>query len=225
LNVPADALVISGATLDSIDTKYVTGAQLFWRAPWDGLRVGGSFLRTTIDFDLTFDASTVAALITAGLVPPTYTGAITVFARPSELWLASAEYTHGNWLFAAEYGRTFTRQGSTLPMLLPTQDTESEVFYALATRRLSRYFEAGAYYSVLNADVSDRGGQDKAKFPESFDAWQRDAAASFRFDVNDHWLWKLEAHFIDGAADLDITTNPHPERYWGMFLFKTTVTF
>jgi hypothetical protein len=50
-------------------------------------------------------------------------------------------------------------------------------------------------------------------------------AASLRFDVNDHWLWKLEGHFIDGAAELDSTYNPNPKRYWGMFLLRTTVTF
>ena len=63
------------------------------------------------------------------------------------------------------------------------------------------------------------------KFAKPFFAWQRDAAATLRYDVNEHWLWKLEAHVIDGTADLFSTDNPDPERFWALFLLKTTVTF
>ena len=55
--------------------------------------------------------------------------------------------------------------------------------------------------------------------------FQRDLAATFRLDINDYWLWKLEGHFIDGTADLQATLNPNPERYWGLFLLRTSVTF
>ena len=225
LNIPADALEISGATLNSSNAKYVTGAQLFWHTPLDGLRVGGTYLRTSIDFDLTLDASTLQTLIMLGLVPPTFNGALVVSARPAELWVTSAEYTRDDWLFAAEYGRSNTHQESSLATLLPTSEQDSERFYVLASHRICKYLEAGAYYSVVYADVNDRLGHNKTEFPESFEAWQRDAAATVRFDVNDHWLWKVEGHFIDGAADLDLIANPKPERYWGLFLLKTTVTF
>ena len=226
LNIPNDALEVSGnATLDTSQAKYVTGAQVFWHTPLEGLRVGGSFLRASIDFHLTLDPSTVAALVMAGVVPPTYDGAIVVSQRPTEFWLGSAEYSWNDWLFAAEYGRTYTRQETSLPTLLPTTEKRGEAFYVLVTRRLSEHLEAGAYYSVEHPEVNDRGGHDKAMFPDPFDAWQRDAATTVRFDVNDHWLWKFEAHFIDGAADIDLNANPHPTRFWGLLLFETTVTF
>jgi hypothetical protein len=225
LDVPANALELSGATLDSVDTKYVTGAQAFWHAPIDGLRVGGSFLRTSIDFHLTIDPATVEALIMAGLVPPDYTGQLTVSQRPTTQWIASAEYIHDSWLFAAEYARAYKHQVTTLPALLPTFDEDGERFYAMATHRFCERLEAGAYYSVTNADVHDRAGRNTMKFAEPFYAWQRDASATLRFDVNDHWLWKVEAHVIDGAADLALNVNTHPDRFWGMFLFRTTVTF
>jgi hypothetical protein len=95
----------------------------------------------------------------------------------------------------------------------------------MANRRWSRRFETGAYYSVLHFDANDRTGSDRMKFPEKFLAFQRDLAATVRFDVHDQWFWKLEAHFIDGTADLFGSRNPQPERYWGLFLLKTTVTF
>ncbi|MEO8845477.1 MAG: hypothetical protein ABI591_24475 [Kofleriaceae bacterium] len=222
LDVPSNALVLSGGTLDNVDTKYVTGVQVFWRPPVDGLRVGASVLQASIDFHVTLDPTSVAALVAAGLVGADFDPHIVVSQRPSRLWIASAEYLHDDWLVAAEYARSSTHQQTTIPTLIPTTDDTSERFYVMLTHRLSHYFEAGAYYSVLYANVDDRQGH---SFPDKFDAWQRDATATVRFDVNDHWLWKVEAHLVDGVADLDLTTNPHPERYWGLFLFKTTVTF
>lgn len=225
LNVPANALEVNGATLDDIDTKYITGGQLFWRTPLEGLRVGATWLRTSIDFKLHLDPATTSALIMAGLVPMDFDGRLVISQRPDTLAIASAEYTRENWLFAAEYSRWYTRQESTLPNLLPTFNTKNERFYALASHRFDPEWELGAYYSVLYADANDRDGHDTTKFVKPYFAWQRDAAATLRFDVNEHWLWKLEAHFIDGTADLFASQNAHPERYWGLFLFKTTVTF
>ena len=225
LDIPENALNIVGARLDEIDTKYVTGAQLFWRPPVEGLRIGASYVRTSVDFHLTLDASTVAALIMAGLVPADFDGALGIYQRPTGFVIGSAEYSPGSWLFAAEYGRWSKRQRTTLPMLLPTFEEDSERFYVMANRRWSERVAAGVYYSVFHVDAADRRGRDETKYAEPHHAFQRDLAATVRYDVNEHWLWKLEAHFIDGTADLFQSRNPQPERYWGLFLFKTTVTF
>ena len=80
------------------------------------------------------------------------------------------------------------------------------------------------YYSVLHADADDRTGEG-SKFSKRFLAFQRDLAGTLRLDVNENWLWKLEGHLIDGAADLDPAYNPDPKRTWGLFLIRTTVTF
>jgi hypothetical protein len=224
LTIPENALVLNGASLDDTDTKYMTGAQVFWRPPVDGLRVGGTYLRTSIDFNLTLDPANVSALVMAGLVPADFDGKLVISQRPSTFVIGSVEYIHEDWLFAAEYARSFTRQRSTLPALLPTFHQDSERFYAMATRRFSRGLETGLYYSVFNSDADDRGGHDAMKFPERWYAWQRDLAATVRYDVNDRWLWKVEGHFIDGVADL-LGSTPDPKRYWGLFLLKTTVTF
>ena len=224
LSIPNNALNLAGATLDSIDTKYVTGAQVFWHLPVEGLRVGATVVRTSIDFNLTLDDANIAALIAAGIVPAGYSGALVVSQRP-DLWaIGSAEYVHGDWMFAAEYSRALKHQQTTLPAALPAFDQDEERFYGMATYRPASWAEVGGYYSVHYADVHDRNG-DNPMYAEKFDAWQRDLAATIRFDVNDHWLWKLEGHFMDGAADLPPAANPHPERYWGLLLMRTTVTF
>jgi len=225
LDIPDNALNLAGATLDSIDTHYVTGAQLFWHPPVDGLRLGSTYVRAVIDFHVTLDAANIAALIAAGLVPPGYNGAFEISQTPDTWWIVSAELARDDWLFAAEYSRTYKHQEASIPQALPTIDDDNERFYVLATRRLSRHFEVGAYWSHFYVDPGDRGGDNTMKFQRRSDAFQRDLAATVRFDVNDHWLWKLEGHFIDGTADLDPADNASPERYWGLFLLKTTVTF
>jgi len=223
LAIPHNALTVMGATLDAVDTKYVTGAQLFWTLPIEGLRVGGTLLSASIDFNLTLSGENIDALIMAGLVPADFDGKIVISQRPDTWVVGSAEYTREEWLFAAEYGRAFKRQRSTLPAVLPTFTEDSERFYGLAAYRVSEHVEVGGYYSV-HQDADDRRGHDP-KYEERFHAWQRDLAATIRLDVNDHWLWKLEGHFIDGTADLPVARNPQPDRYWGLVLLRTTVTF
>jgi hypothetical protein len=224
LTIAREALDLSGATLDSAQAKYVVGAQAFWHPPLVGLRVGATYLRASIDFRISLVPESTRALIMAGLVPSDFDGKLVISQRPDTLVVGSAEYTRGDWLVAAEYSRWFKRQRSTLPALLPTFEEDGERFYAMATTRLRPWLETGGYYSVFHVDAGDRGGRDP-RFAERFHAFQRDLAATLRFDVNDHWLWKLEGHFMDGTASLPALSNPHPERYWGLFLLRTTVTF
>ena len=223
LNIPENALTVLGATLDSYDVKYVTGAQLFWRTPLEGLRVGATYLRTSIDFSLTFTQASIDTLVMAGLVPADYDGKLVLSDRPITWIAGSTEFQRGPWLFAAEYSRAFTRVRTT-PSIIPTTNRDSEKFYGLATYRVSPSFELGTYYSVNHLDADDRRGHDP-KYKENHNAYQRDLAATIRWDVNESWLWKLEGHFIDGTADLPVVRNPNPERYWGLFLVRTTVTF
>ena len=224
LSIPPSALELTTGTLDSVDTKYVTGGQLFWRLPLEGLRVGATYMRAEIDFHVTLDPATITQLIVFGAVPSGYDGKVLVKQRPTGIWVASAEYTVGDWLFAAEYSRWLKHQETSLPDVIATIDEEAERFYGLATYRLTPHYELGIYYSVTVADVDDRGGRSE-NLTEDFQAWQRDLAATIRIDINDYWLWKLEGHFIDGVAELQASQNPSPERYWGLFLFRTTVTF
>jgi hypothetical protein len=57
-----------------------------------------------------------------------------------------------------------------------------------------------------------------------------DFAGTLRFDVNAHWLVKLEGHFMHGTAGLDPTLNDNRSldaltRNWAVFLAKTTAYF
>ena len=114
---------------------------------------------------------------------------------------------------------------------MPPTQTHSERYWRDGTYRLSDRLETGAYYSVYSPNVNDRGGQTLVPPQAQFEGFQKDTAATLRFDVNEHWLWKVESHFIDGVASLSDgginapAINATPHRYWGMFLVNTTVTF
>jgi len=224
LSIPRSALELDGADLDSVDTRYVAGGQVFWNPGIEGLRIGATYLRTTIDFNLTLNPDVLAQVVQAGLAPADYDGSLKVSQDPTSFWVVSAEYTRGDWLFAAEYSRWLKHQTSSFSVLVPTINEDAERFYAMATYRVSPHFEFGTYYSVTHAAVDDRLGHGD-EFKKSFVAFQRDLAGTLRFDVNDYWLWKLEGHFMDGAAELQASKNLNPTRYWGLFLFRTTVTF
>ena len=234
LYVPVGGDVIGtsrvAATTYEVDTHYLVGGQAFYR-PIEGLRFGYSILRTKVDFYSDLDPASVAVLKAVMLVPPSFNGQLRDTFNPASLKVASFEYQFGDWLIAAEYSRWFAIVDWSMPKLLPTTQSHAERYYGMATYRLSERFETGLYYSVFSPNVYDRGGETLKPPKAQFQGFQKDTALSLRFDANEHWLWKLEGHFIDGTAALydgglpDPTVNLTPHRYWGMFLVNTTVTF
>jgi hypothetical protein len=210
--------------LDETESRYAAGGQVFWRAPLPGLRAGFSVLRTDVTFHLQVDPFVADQFRMLGAVPPDFDGTFRYGLRDVHLLVGSAEYTRGDWMASAEYSRWLYRIVSSIPTVLPEADEDNERFYGMLSRRLTGWFEAGAYYSVVFVDASDRGGSGD-RFSDSHRAFQRDLAISTRFDVNDFWLWKVEGHYMDGTADLPISSNPDPTRRWGFFLVKTTVSF
>jgi hypothetical protein len=210
-------------TITSIDTRRVAGGQIFWRPPIENLRLGGSLLYTQIDFDLKVDPAVAAQLIASGAAPAGFNGTFKASLDPVYLWVTSGEYIYRDWQFSAEYSRWRQTTKSEVPALAKPGTSESERYYGMVSLHLTDALEAGAYYSAQYADVDDRDGSKRTTHPER--AWQRDLAGSVRYDINDSWLWKLETHFMDGAAYLTAADNPEPKRYWWLFLVKTTVFF
>lgn len=107
-------------------------------------------------------------------------------------------------------------------MLSPPIDGLSERGYAMASYRVTPWLQPGAYYSVFFPDVHDREGREHR---------QHDIAATLRFDVNSHWLFKLEGHYMAGTAGLlnplriGATDISKADRYWAAFFLKTTAHF
>jgi hypothetical protein len=173
-----------------------------------------------LDGDYVLTPEMLQAFQDAGVLPADANGLVP-FRIPATLWVASLEYTIHDFLFAAEYGRWYVRIRSDEPDIVPPSETTSERFYVMASYRVAHWFAPGAYYSVLYPDATNREGRALQ---------QHDVALTMRFDMTDHWLFKLEGHYMGGTADLDPALNgavPRTELAptWGLFLAKTTAYF
>jgi hypothetical protein len=208
------------APVSDFQVPYVVGGRLMWRTPLDGLQVGASAQALRLDFDYQVAPDVLAAARMAGTVPMDFTGPVAV-KYPILLWVASAEYIRDELSLASEYSRWSVELESNAPALFPVNKLTTEKFYAMASYRVRPWFTPGAYYSVNFPNVErhrDRENQ------------QHDVALTTRFDVNEHWLWKLEGHLMHGTAGLSSALNDNKPlseltRNWGVFLVKTTAYF
>jgi hypothetical protein len=208
----AGAVFLDAATLTppgagyelSFNVPYVTGGRVLWETPLQGLRLGGSLEAIRLD--------------ATAFVPDANKTTIKIENR-SLLTVASAEYARDNLILTAEYSRWHTEQrgsdpGSTISSL-------SERGYVIGSYRVTPWLQNGVYYSLLYPDVHNREGRENR---------QHDVAMTMRFDINKHWLVKLEGHYMEGTAGLASPLRFGPPisdaaRSWGVFLLKTTAYF
>lgn len=187
-------------TLNSLDSFLNTGVQLWWNTPIEGLRIGGYVANA---FEFAYD--------------------YTIFGLParseSDAFSTqfSLEYLWKSWTFQAEY-YTLALDGSDT--LQGPSVSHQDAWYAGAAYRFNSWLEVGSYYTQFYTSQGERNGPN--------DTFQKDLALSFRFDVKDWWIVKLEGHWLQGTALLrDNVANPppHSKEDWFMFAAKTTFSF
>jgi hypothetical protein len=191
---------------DSVRTPFIVGGRLLWETPLSGLRLAVSAQDLRIDGTINVSLG----------VPETLTVQI-----PGALTAASAEYTVGPFQAAVEYSRWFVGLNSSDPVIFPHEFVVSERAYVMATYRVNRWFWPGAYYAMYFPNVDDRS---------SPAGKGHDLAGTLRFDINAHWIVKLEGHLMAGTAELDSTLNGNQPQtalppWWAAFLVKTTAYF
>jgi hypothetical protein len=206
--------ITANSGVKAIDVPYVAGGRAMWETPVPGLRLGGSVqaLRLTVQF-LPMTAAAAAAPASASL--------------SALLGIGSAEFVHDNLTLAAEFAQWRVAVDAADLVFFPPgakRVTVSERRYVSATYHAARWFWPGAYYSLLFPDEAT------ATFSGASQNMTHDFAGSLRFDVNAHWLVKLEGHFMHGTAGLDSTLNDNRPldaltRNWAVFLAKTTAYF
>jgi hypothetical protein len=193
-----------------LDVPYIVGGRLMWETPITGLRVGGTVqaLRLTLSFVLDPTMPPVAA------------------SADAVLGMGSLELVRGNLLLAAEASQWRTTIDSASLIYFPgtKRVTVAERGYVMATYRVRDWFWPGAYYSVFFPDERN------ATFTGPSKDMQHDAAATIRFDINAHWILKLEGHYLHGTASLSPDLNGNRPldqltRDWALFLAKTTAYF
>lgn len=185
-----------------VDVPYVAGGRLFWETPIEGLRVGGSALVGQID-------ATIASVVMPN--------APVAYELDAVQWLGSVEYTNEALLLVSEYGRTRAKTTSGATVVNAT----SEHGYAMAGYRWTPGFQTTLYYSLMYPNVEQRSGRENH---------QHDAAAALRFDINPHWIFKLEGHWLRGTAGLNPSLNDNTPtsslvNQWWLLAAKTTVYY
>jgi hypothetical protein len=191
-----------------------------WLTPVEGLQVGGSVQTLRVDLNYVLPATAVGPLKMAGVLPANFGGSIFV-KEPVVLWIASAEYQFDNLLLAAEYTREWAKLDSDVPAAFPITSVTAEGYYGMASYHVTPWFTPGAYWSVLYPNTDVRHGRAH---------YQHDIAGTLRFDMNAHWLFKIEGHYMHGTAGLSSDLNGGQPvssltRDWGVLLLKTTAYF
>jgi len=200
----------AGATAIGVDS--VRGIALNWNTPIAGLRIG-----------LTYSYLTQLSVTGPFAAVPSFPVALNL--TKSEYEGVSAEYTRGPWTFSGEYFLNVGTSIFTLPSFIAPPNTSkfgSRSYYVSIARRLGAKFEVGTYYTeTKNAYLNAA--------PTSADK-RRDWTSAVRYDVNEHLLFKLEVHAIDGNRDMFNVpgiANPPGSLKKSMMLFvaKTTLSF
>jgi hypothetical protein len=163
------------------------GGDLRWNTPVQGLLAGVSFLNKNIH----------ATGITLPGENPHHEQ-----SRKNETSQFFLQYERGPFQFDTEYAQGTADQqfvdgpsplGLPLPpylSLVPFNLTfTSRGFYGAASYRFTRWLQVGSYFS---------GFFEKSPTVASPNANIRDKTVTARFDVNNHWDFKVEGHFING---------------------------
>ncbi len=196
----------------SLGVDSVRGAALTWGTPINGLRIGTNY-------------SELENLMAVGPFKqvPSLTSQIAL--TRSQYFNGSVEYTAGPWTFTGEYLLNKLHTELTLPPALKQPVSRSTAgtknFYVSIARRLGTQFEAGTYYTqVHNSYPSTPGPVNK----------RHDLAVALRYDYNEHLLFKIEAHAINGTKDMFnvpgiVNSAADLKDSMTLFAAKTTLSF
>ncbi|MBT8339306.1 MAG: hypothetical protein HKP58_18965 [Desulfatitalea sp.] len=195
-----------------VNNKIYAGA-LRWEPPIVGLLFGYSF-------------SKVGNLE----IPISLGSSIGSMASSPMSQIFSVEYTWNNLVLTAEY--FFSDSGDTsvqFPFFQFTRTVKQESYYVSAAYRFVDWFTLGAYYSEFYPDSDDKDGDNVSQEQYYHDAWEKDLALTFRFDINDNWIFKIEGHAVDGTALVFRADNPKGDEDPGSRFYygaaKLTVVF
>jgi hypothetical protein len=186
----------------TFNVPYAYGGRLLWETPLTGLRMGASYLNLRLDSTVFLPMG-----VSAGI------------ENHSWSWVSFAEYSHSTVTLTAEYGRGHSMQETILPG--NTFAVTSDAGYVMGTWAASSWLQSALYYALKYPDVEKRKGLSNK---------QHDVSLTLRFDLNQHWLLKLEGHYMAGTTGLinPLRVGPppaDPDRRWAVFLAKTTVYF
>lgn len=187
------SIVSAGATADvkAIDMHHVYSLKIFTESPFSmkGIKAGCSFL--DLKYDNSIDISSAI-----------FSGGIEVSIH-SKMFISSIEFTKKNYSIASEYSIIELDFGLPLA-IMPSYATnyKTQAYYFSFSYSLTDWLETYICYSKYNSNDSDKHGNMYTATDQKFLRWLDEIILSVRLDINDHWICKLETHFIDGATSL-----------------------
>ncbi|MBU0994269.1 MAG: hypothetical protein KJ737_17400 [Proteobacteria bacterium] len=200
---------------------------LQWVDPSSHLRIGGTCFFTEIEADGVTQNKKKWDGISGGLFEVPEGTAMDNRTRNIEEYIGSIEFTWNDLLVAYEYKvlKTTGIFNIYFPEFTITSLAPLDIlgYYGLVSYRFLPFFEAGIYYGEFFVDANDRDG---SKREVDYLSWQKDFAVSLKFDINDNWIIKLETHYFDGAANLNLELNPGTNaKYWWLYAAKVSYVF
>jgi hypothetical protein len=212
-----------------VDNLY--SGSIIWEPPLKGLRLGATLVNTKI--------KTHATISNDIIVPVDFPPYWLTVARKGDpaiadipktsIYTYSMEYTWKNLVLAAEC--QFMDQDifiNIYDVQLLEFKYNSLSYYGSASYRFADWFEFGVYYMEYYRDRNNREG---AGYDPSYSAYQKDACACLRFDLNPQWTFKLEGHLLDGTGlcfpqdNLNAAGAVEYDKKWLLFAAKMTFCF
>jgi hypothetical protein len=175
-------------------------------------------------------------------------------------YFLTLRYAVGDFVFLSECTSTrietqlSPNKREERPTYLKSNDIISQGWYVSLAYRLNPFLEIEYAYSEFYPDRENKDG--KATYPDTplyratgvyggllgnevpklfygidFEAWKKTSTVSFRFDINENWLIKLETAYNDGFGDYtsadngDTIATRNLKRYWWLYAAKVTYNF
>ena len=189
------------------DTSFA--GSLLWNTPLAGLAFRATALKT--DYD----------------VSVTYYSTVQTRQTQTRAMIYSAEYLWNNLTLTGELMTGDSYTSYTVYHAGQKSSVRTLGYYLMGSWRFNNWLEAGAYYSELYPNASDKHGSNYvAQGRPDYLAWQKDAALFARFDINDNFIVKIEGHHVNGVAAVLPGDNASiNEKDWYYGVVKATFSF
>jgi hypothetical protein len=106
---------------------------------------------------------------------------------------------------------------------MPPIAYKPRTYYFSADYRFTDQFDLGGYYSIFHMNRDDWSLYYADK--PDYTTWQNDLALCLRFDLNKYTVLKIEEHYLDGSALIDLADLATTKRYWHLTAAKLTFSF
>ncbi|MDA3961995.1 MAG: hypothetical protein PF961_14485 [Planctomycetota bacterium] len=235
-------------TINDAKVDWVGSLNIVYETPVDGLKFLMNFNHV---HGMVLDmSSTEYALIPANPMPPgptnpafNYPVNIDVLFETERLdtLILSSQYLYESWTFDLEYTRSWQRAnvtttiqgplsftGTSMSITEEGETTSSDGGYLGTTYRMDDSWVFGGYFSAKFADTSDRDGQEiEDNGGQAITGYSYDFAGVVRYDINEYWLVKAEAHYVNGAYGLSTYNDPSEEleKSWSYFILRSSFNF